>query len=384
MLRRVLIASMVGLFALSSIGCTRRADEDHVRVLDAMALTDENYVRWLGRTHYDEIEETMQFYHVTSGFEVRFFGTELTVTLHTSNTDDAARKPYFVVTLGEQSPRDGITITPTQDLSTITLVTGLDEGYHTVRFLKRSESVDAMSAVSSISTDGYFVAPEPQHATNLLLIGGSGISGRGVLGAQHQAATTSNSNPFYAFGYLLGEALEANVQFVAARGWGLKWGYNPTNQDGLVNIRAAFDVVGIDDQHALVEVPYDFGNFVPDYIVINLGGNDFAAHINALSPTEASQAQQLFQQAVIEFVNHLHDIYPNATIFWTHTGAAPGQLASAVLSDLDPRRDFVEAVTLLGVGADGDPIGAANHATYPTHLRNATILYDIIQSRNQP
>ncbi len=92
-------------------------------------------------------------------------------------------------------------------------------------------------------------------------------------------------------------------------------------------------------------------------------------------------AEEAFQAAVVELVTHLHTLYPSTYIYWTHTGSINGRLASMVLSDLDPLRQFVEVVEIYSPGSNNDPIGSGNHASEITHQRNANILITKINKR---
>jgi len=366
----------------SAVASTDESTASSVSALSETLLTDSQYVRWIGRTYYDAERKQMFFYHTGTGFTVTFVGTELSIELLATNSGSNYLRPYFLVSVDEEVAPEGSVITTYEPDTTLTLVQGLEYGVHQVTFLKRSEPIDSETAIKSIVTDGHLLPPSSAPDYKVLIIGGSGISGHGDIGQQGQARTTANSDSLQAFGYLVARSMNADFQFVSASGWGLKWGYNPTNDHGTVNIRTAFDTVGIDDNEELIDIPYDPLLFVPDVVVVNIGGNDFSAYISKLSGTDLIEAKALFRGAVTEFVSYLHELYPDALVIWTHTGSQNGTEAQAAIGDLDPKHYYTVVLEIKQVGEDGDPIGADNHASVVTHARNAQIVLDAIQAFN--
>ncbi len=383
-MKKISIVSIMMLSLLFVFGCDTQTtpSEKAMTKLSARDLKDD-YVLWHGRTHYNTETEHMYFYHTASGFTVTFEGTALTIDIHATNTENLALRPCFSVLINDQMVDEGYVIALESPSSTITLIDDLDYGIHTVQLIKRSEARDSMTSITRIETDGTFLPTYNTFDMNILVLGASGVSGNGVFGSLGTPRTTENSSSLHAFPYKTASALNADIAYVASSGWGLKWGFNPTNENGTVNIRSAFEKVGIDDNQMLVDINYDFHDFIPDFIIINLGGNDYNAHISTLSGEARLSAEQSFQEAVIECVTTLNALYPNAVIFWTHTSSNNGLLASTVLSDLDPTRTFVETITIHSPGAFGDPVGSGNHASQITHQRNAALIIERIQARLQ-
>jgi hypothetical protein len=353
---------------------------EDISSLKELSLNDSPLVRWIGRTHYDEIESARKFYYTGTGFVVKFIGTELTITLSGTNTDVSTKRPYFTVSVDDEVAPVGRTFILTQPEMTLTVAEGLTYGEHTVTFLKRSEAEDSTNSISSISTDGFFQTAPPASDYKVLIIGGSGISGHGNLGTQYTSCTTANSDSLQSFGYLTARALQADFQFVSASGWGLVWGYNATNRNGTVNIRTAFDKIGIGDDSELIDIEYDHQEFIPDIIIVNIGGNDYTDYVLKQTGDALVLAKLQFRQAVAEFVTHLHTLYPDARILWTHTGSQNGSEAAVAIGDLDPKSDYTSVVIINKVGSEGDPIGADNHASVITHQKIANALVSLIQT----
>jgi len=383
---------LLSLFVFSLVACNQISSQTttstdsltsssipEVQVLSEDSLENTDYVRWIGRTSYDDVTKKMNFYYTGTGFTVTFFGTSLSISIDASNTSSSSRRPYFTMSLDEQVAPEGTVFYLTKAPTDLTLVEGLEEGIHTVTFLKRSEPTDSETAITNIETDGFFLSPTEASNMKFLIIGGSGISGHGNLGTAGQARTTANSDSLQAFGYLTAKAFDGDFQFVSASGWGLVWGYNSSNRNGTVSIRDAFDKVGIGDNQELIDIDYDPTLYVPDYIIVNIGGNDFDSYISHLEGADLISAKAIFRAAVTEFCSTLHELYPNAYILWTHTGSQNGTEASAAIGDLDPKHRYTRVFEIKQVGEDGDPVGADGHAGLITHQKNADICVAIIQ-----
>lgn len=375
------------MLLMLSIGCVTPTTSTEITTAEVLVtnlngtmLDESPLIRWIGRTEYVSAEERMYFYHTATGFSVRFTGTELAIRIYCTNSSSSSRRPYFTVSTDDEIAPEGSVIYLTAPDTVLKVVENLPYGEHTVTFLKRSEAIDSETSISAITTDGYFSEPDPASELKVLLLGGSGLSGYGNLGSPGISRTTANSDSLQTFGFLTARSIGADVQFVAASGWGLKWGFNPTNRQGTVNIRTAFDKTGIDDDEELIETVYDPLEFIPDYVIVNLGGNDFDSYVNTLSGTEAGIAKSVFRQAVVELVSYLHELYPNAYILWTHTGSQNGAEADTAIGDLDPKHNYTRVVVINKVGSNGDPIGSNNHASVTTHEKNAAILIAVIQS----
>ena len=356
-----------------------------VSVLTGTQLHSPAFVKWHGRAEYKAADGgAVFFYHTASGFEVSFVGTKLEAALTTDNTDDPAEFAKIAVAVdGEALPLEGRVFTLRQAVEKVTFAEGLPRGAHTLRALKRSEPEDSANAVISIRTDGHFTAPPAAAAVKVACVGGSGISGHGSIGAAGQARTTDNSSSLHGFGYLTARMLGADVQFVSASGWGLKYGYNQTAATrGTANLSAAFDTVGIGRDRQIIAARVDHAQFIPDIVIVNAGGNDYNSYINGLSGAAQSAAITAFQQEVAAFCTRLIALNPNVLILWTYTAnARNGAAALAAINALPPALNArILPTTIAQVGDYGDPVGANNHASLQTHIRISAALAAAIES----
>ena len=366
------------LTILFVVGCvnvpeeTPLTEEPTLSVIETEALNS-SYVSWYGRAHYQD--EQMFFYHSATGFKLSFYGRVVEIEfLLLEKINDIY---YSVAKDGEDLLTSDTFV---QSDGTSSLFVEFDTyDFHTIEVVKRSEPEDGITAVKKITTNGYFIEVEKEDQPHFLIIGASGISGHGALGSPGQQRSTANSSSLHSFGYLTAHAFNGSYEFVSSSGWGLAFGFN--DRSGQSNIAKAYDYVGINPNREIVDVLYDH-EIVPDYIIINIGGNDYTSVINRLTGFERSEKVLEFKGAVAAFILKLRAQAPDAHILWTMTeGSMNGKAAREVIDMLDLEdRDFVHVVIIKQVGEDCDLAGANNHASYATHQKSAQNLIDQINA----
>ncbi len=346
-----------------------------INEIEGLYLTDDIMIRWFGRTSYQESTESNAFYFTASGFEVSFYGTSLEAELITgSNT--AGKMPHLVVFIdGENDPTQGTLIIMDQLIKTYTLASELEDGMHTVKVLKRSESIDSNTALSKISTDGYFVEANLLRDRKIEVIAASSSAGFGNLAlSSSEAKTTQNSDGLRAYAFLAARILDAEINIFSASGWPLVKGpWTGTN-----NIPTAYDYVNV---YSTVE--WNHNQYDPNVVIINLGTNDWS-YINSLSTTNKAIAIQTFIDSYVDFIEKIHELHPNAAIvvlyglmnetnIYTPTLDAVVQ-AQEVLPNVD-----IFSIQLISVNA-ADGIGSSNHPSVVTHIKAGQELADALSS----
>ncbi|MCX5775858.1 MAG: hypothetical protein NTV44_05855 [Firmicutes bacterium] len=352
--------------------------------LSGADLINPDYAHWVGRTTYDAAKSANMMYYTGTGFDVRILGTGLTINFYLQKTSPGTPDDNYVqITVDDEvAPMEGqvLVVKSTQKILSIN---GLTYGYHTIHLLRRNEPIDGNLGVSSMATDGHFCEAPVHTGLKFSIVGASGISGHGNLGVAGQPWTTANSSSLHSFGFLTARMFDGESEFVSASGWGVLYGYNAGNASGTgENIVKAFDKVGINDTDRLVNETYDVSKFIPDYVIVNAGGNDYNAYINNQTGAAKTTAINNFKASVNTFVTYLHTNYPNVKILWTvgSISTGNGSWASAVISDLDPTGFYVKTVIIPGAGDGGDPMGADGHASVTTHIRTAEILATTIET----
>lgn len=333
------------------------------------------YITWYGRHHH--LNDDEYFYYTASGFKIIFTGRVIDIEL---KLFDKNADIYFTVSKNGTPLLEGETLVLSESVQ-IFRITFDTYDLHQIEIIKRSEPEDGVTALSSVVTNGKLekqIATDTE-APHFLLIGASGISGHGALGTAGESRTTQNSSSLHAFGHLTAAAFDGTFEFVSNSGWGLAFGFNDIS--GTQNIAKAYESIGIDANQQVLDIAYEQQKR-PDIIIVNIGGNDYSAVINQLSGFEKQEKINEFKNAVASFVLKLRSDVPNAHIFWTMTsGSQNGNAALSVFELLDEEdKAFIHMVVILGVGEQGDPVGANNHSSFITHQKSAAILAQAIQT----
>lgn len=336
-------------------------------VISGGALVSER-VRWIGRT--EETENGVNVCNTAAGFAVKFTGTRVSVTFKAENALSDGKRPYFTASVdGEVAPA-GKRFALTASTQTVAVAENLAYGTHVLTVLKESEPEHGLTAVTAIETDGEFKTAPEHKGLKFQILGGSGISGHGCLGSAGEEWTTENSSSLRGFGYLAARAFGAECQFVSNSGMGLVWGYR-----GVTPLTQAYETAGLyaeynDDGTTKAVVgkgEWNHTSWVPDAVIVNIGGNDYNSHINLLSGTAREQAETEFKAAVVSLLDRIHALYPSAKIVWTCNSVKSGNGALAFgAAEKLSYRSAVKFVEL-----SGEKTGADNHADAATQVENA-------------
>ena len=160
-------------------------DDELPPVSELTDLTDERYCNLYGRNFYNDGLEGMTFVNSASGFEVRFSGTELTVSVQVITSGAAGYDcSMFSVFADGETDSNACIVSMPKTIGVFerhVLVEGLPEGEHTVRVLKRTPSNRDRCIVGQISTDGTFLAAPARPQISLDVYGDSITCGEGVM-----------------------------------------------------------------------------------------------------------------------------------------------------------------------------------------------------------
>jgi len=357
-------------------------EPNQVNTLSEESLNDVNYVRWLGRTYYDSLTESHYFYFTASGFEVAFYGTELQATFLSTKYDDTSHQAYLVALVdGDEDPNDGITFVLDSREKTITLVSGLENGYHTVKLLKRSEAIDSDTSVTSIQTDGYFAQAPVAKDFKLQFIAASSSTGYGNLGSLSVAKSSANSDGLRAFAYLTAYMLDAEISIFSASGWGVTRGYNTSGQvSATQTIPAAYDYYAINASNYVFTSAgkWDQSDYVPDVVVVNLGTNDFnSSSYSGMSDEDKLVLSNLYIQEYTAFIQRLNNYYPDAVIIVAYglmgEQVTLGGFTIQVVNNANELIGETKVYSFLmeAAGTNGNPYGSNYHPNVQTSMNVA-------------
>ena len=350
-----------------------QTDPYQISEISGEYLTDDIKIRWLGRNAYQTATSANYFYFTASGFEVKFYGTELQAEL-TSGSNPSGKEPHLVVFIdGETNPENGTLIVMDQVKKTYTLATDLTEGIHTIRVLKRSESIDSLTGLSKVITDGYFMDSDPLKARKIEVIAASSSAGFGNLAANSNVAkTTQNSDGLRAYAYLAARMVDAEINIFSASGWPMLKGPWTANN----NIPSAYDYVNV---YSAVE--WNHQSYVPDLIIINLGTNDWS-YITTLTVAARPQAILDFENAYVDFIGDIHELHPNAIIVVAYGLMNETNVYTPTLNAVSKARTAYPDLNLFSIQLASvnatEGIGSSNHPGLLTHIRAASELAEAL------
>ena len=360
-----------------------------ISVLEEEGLNDESRIRWMGRTYYNPSDRTKYFYFTASGFEVSFYGTELKAFIKGTNPFTLSRQAHLVVFVnGEEDPTKGSTLVLNQTVGEYTLVSGLPLGYHTVKVLKRSESIDSNSSLMMLETNGHFVNPPQAKPFHIEYIAASSSTGYGNLGSLSQNKNTENSHGLLGFAYLTSYLLDAETSIFAASGWGVTRGYNTGGSiSETQTIPEAYKYVAIPDNGQVFTTPglYDLTKNIPDVVVVNLGTNDFnSSNYNNMSNVQREAVVALFVQTYTAFLVSLHTWYPDAVIVVAYglmnEAATLGAFTLQVIEQANTSigSEVVVPFLMEAAGSNGNAYGSNYHPNVQTSMNVASALATLI------
>lgn len=255
---------------------------------------------------------------------------------------------------------------------------GLPDGEHTVELFKRTEGKIGTVQLRGmqLSGSGQLLDPPPRPTRRIEFIGDSITAGFGNEAARSEdnfAPETENNALTYAA--LTAEALDAEYSCIAISGRGLARNYNGTTSGVMPR---QFPLALADDEDSA----WDFGQWTPDVVVINLGTNDMYA--------KPPPAREEFLGAYLALLQSVRAVYPDAHVFCA-VGPMVGQDQPSHLTDsrqytqavVDSARDsgddkvyYIE----FPMNTPADGFGANEHPSLATHRRMAEQLTAAIRN----
>lgn len=267
-----------------------------------------------------------------SNVELNFYGTQVSVTLKSTGEN------WF------QAFVDGNAFTPfsvNSATSTVTLVSGLEDGTHKLVLWKRTEA--SQGEVQFLGFDfgqGKLLASPLPLERKIEYIGDSITCGYGNEGTSaEQSFTPKNENSYLSYAAITARSLNASANIIAWSGIGVAMNYG--GQTGpLMSERYPLTL-------PYSEVQWNFRNYIPKVVVINLGTNDF-------SNTDLDKTE--FITAYNDLVTTVRMNYPNSHIFCTVGPMLYG-------TNLELCRSYINEV-VNGFNSNGDP--KVYYLEYPT------------------
>ena len=271
---------------------------------------DNPLIHYLGRNYHEN--KKVHLDNEGSGFEVYFEGTSLKATLAGMNASWYGFTMVSVLVDDEiDTTKRIITISHSSKEAEYTLVENLTPGFHRVRLLKRTENLSTYLTLSKLVTDGKFHPVNAENKLKMEVYGDSITAGYGNLRgslSDQTSATYQSGLQTYASYTALELGAELNIQ--ARSGIGI---YTANNDIGLGNhVKDHYDKVSYDGEHH-----WNFANYTPDVVLINLGTNDY---------WDPTFNQQTFATSYVNFVTALANEYGGETSFVLLSGLMEQQV----------------------------------------------------------
>lgn len=299
----------------------------------------EEYVNLFGRTY--ETANGLKFDHVTSGFEVSFYGTKLTADVEISGT------VYARIFL--DGDEEG-SFQRLQTGSAYALADGLEKGLHTVRVLKSSEIYDGQIVLKGFAAEQFVGTPEKPEL-KIEFIGDSLTTGYGALGSGGPR-TVENSDGCGSFAYYAARKLNADFSMIALQGICVKAYMWQTS----LNMADMYPLVS-----PLTDREYSFDEEA-DVVVLNLGTND-ASYISSKDKNYAAR----FEEDYADFLRYLRSRHGGAYIVCVYgmmgkNADVDSGIMNAVEKLNDDKISYISSFAADAAGANGHPSRAAHEA----------------------
>lgn len=262
---------------------------------------------------------------------------------------------------------------------------GSEDREVTVRVIKLSEAAMSTVGIADIKVDANDgIKATPARTRKIEFIGDSITCGYGVDASHAESPfTTGTEDVTKAFAYLTAQKLDADYSMVSYSGYGIISGYTENDQKLTTHILPHYyDKVAKSEGYFHetvnpVSIPWNFNEFTPDLVVINLGTNDDSY------TKDHPERQADYEQHYVLFLKQVRANNPLAKILCT-LGIMGDRLfpfvERAVAAYSNETGDINIATMKFEVQLPEDGFGADWHPSTTTHRKAADKLTSHIQN----
>lgn len=220
-------------------------------------------VRIVGRTAVGAAPGSVRFSWPGVNIHAQFTGTQASM-----DVDDGSNENRFTVVVDGGTPA---TITTSAGQTSLPLATGLTNGAHDLVIWRNTEAsigVTQFGGLSNFGAGGALTAPAAGPNKRIEMVGDSLTVGAGVEGdAACPGGIDAFTNNYLAYGSVAARTVGADVVTIAWSGIGVYRNYDGSLTDTMP-MRYPYSIPN--DMTA-----WDFSQYQPDVVIINLGTNDF-------------------------------------------------------------------------------------------------------------
>lgn len=341
-------------------------------------------VKLLGRTSY--IGKTLWLSYSASGIEFTFTGTKADITLIgdniAANTLNEGHYCRIGIYVNDKLVSD---LLLSQHRETITAFKSDTMKTVTIKVLKLSEVSESTMGISSIGViSSGRIHPAKARAHRIEFIGDSITCGFGVDDSYvYDTFSTETEDATKTYAYKTAQALKADYSIVSISGYGILSGHTDNGMiDRARTIPTYYETMGFShglfNSKVIVDtVKWNFSNFTPELIVINLGTNDYSYCRN----DKKKRAE--FTARYTAFLKQVRNDNPNSAILCTlgmMGNALYPCVKNAVAEYMDETGDKNVFTMKYEVELASDGFAACWHPSEITHNKAAVKLTAEIRS----
>ena len=284
-------------------------------------------VRILGRTVYND--DSLWLANSVSGVEFTVTGSQVTFNLNVSG--DPTRigvylngELYQRGLIGKQSKKGSVTVP-------------LSSGDNTVKLIKLSESMQSELGIDSIEIDAdAAIEPTSAKERKLEFIGDSITCGYGIdlplkdpETNKANSFSTASEDASKTYAYQIAEMFDSDANFFSMSGCGVWCNYGGNRDHTMEKYYTksslnTWNSISSSGYVLIQNFDWDFSQYRPDCIVINLGTNDwsyFGSHIDE---------KDKYKESYIDLLKMVRENNPDAKIVCTL-----GMMGAELFSDMD-------------------------------------------------
>lgn len=335
-------------------------------------------VKLLGRTYL--LDDTLWLAFSATGAEFTFTGTKAEITLVGDNVATSSGGEGHFCRVGiyvdDKLVYDELLKEQTK---TVTAFESTAEKTVTIRVIKLTEAADSTVGIGKIKVMAKgAIKPTKAKAHRIEFIGDSITCGFGVDDSDKNAQfTTATENVSKTYAYKTAQSLKADYSMVALSGYGILSGYTGNGKINSAQLipnyyeKVGFSYGYFNNSIKPDTLDWNFKDFEPELIVINLGTND-----GSYCGRDVKKQKQ-FTNAYVKFLKQVRAKNPNAKILCT-LGTMGDTLypsvANAVKLYTKKTGDKNISSMKFDVQLYSDGYGACWHPSEITHTKAAKML----------
>jgi lysophospholipase L1-like esterase len=333
-----------------------------VNVPDSWVKTSKPSIKYVGRFDFSD-PAGPKFSWPASTITANFEGSEASVKIKSSGDN------WFNIIIDNNIYK---TFNVNKTSKTLKLASGLSFGKHTVTIVKRTESCvgTAQFLGFDFGTGKLLEAPQSS-ARRIEFIGDSTTSGYGNEGKnQYVHFLSKTENAYMTYSSITARNLGAEQHLIAASGKGLV--VNGDNSK-INTIRDLYLRTIFEDS----KKQWNFSNWTPQVVVINLGSNDMFKRVDKDS----------FKNGYKNFIFNIRKKYPDAHIFCTVGPMLYGELLKKnrecvqnMVNELNSSGDYGVHFVEFPHQTAADGYGSDGHPSVKTHQKMANVLTEAIRN----